>query len=208
MDIDFGQAYRFAREEIARLVEGRDDTAIVSATPLWSVHDVVAHLAGVVEDGRIGNFEGAPGDAWTAAQVQRGRDKTTAQLLAEWADGAPSLEEALTAGTGPWHSTLDVVTHLCDLANAVGVPANLPPGYLEVVSPRLQQGFESGIVSEGFEPLTLRASNVEIFRARFGRRTREEVRAMSWSRDPEDCLDRYFIFGVATASLHELPPAN
>lgn len=127
MDIDFGQAYRFAREEIARLVEGRDDTVIVPATPLWSLHDVVAHLAGVVEDGRIGNFEGAPGDAWTAAQVLRGATNSTAQLLAEWAEGAPSLEEALTAGTGPWHSTLDVVTHLCDLANAVGVPAHLPP---------------------------------------------------------------------------------
>jgi uncharacterized protein (TIGR03083 family) len=139
VDRDFGQAYRFAREEIARVVDGRDDGVRVPATPLWSVHDVIAHVAGVVEDGRQGNFDGAPGEAWTAAQVRRGAHKSTAQLLAEWAEGAPALEESLTAGTASWHSTLDVVTHLCDLANAYGVPAlrrTFPTGRVVAVANR------------------------------------------------------------------------
>jgi hypothetical protein len=205
---DFGQSYRVAREEISRLAVTHDSSVMVPATPLWSIHDVCAHVAGAVEDGRTGNVAGAPGEAWTAAQVERGRNKSLEQILEEWATNAPFLEDALSAGTGPWESALDVVSHLCDIANAVGEAAQLPEGFLADVGAKLRRGFERGVVESGGQPISLLASDFDVFRGRFGRRTRAEVLNFPWSRDASDCVDRFFIFGVAENSLNEVAPAD
>ena len=73
MIVDLGVLYGAARRRISALVAapGLDDGAVVPATPEWTVHDVIAHLSGIAVDGTTGNMEGAPGDAWTAAQVAR-----------------------------------------------------------------------------------------------------------------------------------------
>jgi len=69
MTIDLGETYKAARERISRLVTGDniDPTLPVAATPEWTVHCVVAHVAGIAVDASTGNMEGAPGEAWTAA---------------------------------------------------------------------------------------------------------------------------------------------
>ena len=82
IEVDRGARYDAARQRIAALVGG--DVAPgtrVPATPGWSVHDVVAHLAGVARDALTGNMEAAPGDAWTAAQVARSVGVPIAELL-------------------------------------------------------------------------------------------------------------------------------
>jgi hypothetical protein len=38
-------------------------------------------------------------------------------------------------------------------------------------------------------------ADFEMFRARLGRRTRDEVSAFGWSADPAPYLDIFFIFG-------------
>lgn len=81
MDIDLGVVYAAARARICLLVSDAVADLPVPATPEWNIHDVVAHLAGIVEDGLGGNMEGAPGEAWTAAQVARRRHATVAQLV-------------------------------------------------------------------------------------------------------------------------------
>ena len=48
---DLGALYREARECITALVSEDVDASDVPATPEWTVHDVVAHLSGIVEDG-------------------------------------------------------------------------------------------------------------------------------------------------------------
>jgi hypothetical protein len=72
----------------------------VPATPEWTVHDVLAHLAGVTQDAATGNMAGAPGDAWTAAQVARGASVSDGDLLALWAEHAPVLEGLLSSPHG------------------------------------------------------------------------------------------------------------
>ena len=205
MEIDLGVAYRSAREEVIRLVTSTHEALKVPATPLWTVHDVCSHLAGVVEDGQTGNFAGAPGEPWTAAQVERGKSKSLQQLIEEWSERAPVLEATLSSpgGEGMWQAVADVATHLSDLANACGVPASLPEGFLPWIAPKLLGFFETSVAQAGLEPVSVTAPDFEIFRGRFGRRTREEVRAYDWSRDPSDCLDSFFIFGVAASSLNE-----
>ena len=54
------------------------------ACPGWTVHDVVAHLSGAVDDALQGRMEGAPSPAWTARQVEARHDQSVAAILAEW----------------------------------------------------------------------------------------------------------------------------
>ncbi len=95
MSVDLGQFYREARERITSVVSALDPSEhwiSVPGTPDWTIHDVVAHLRGIVEDAATGNMEGAPGDVWTAAQVVRGADVDTWDLLGLWAEQAHVLE--------------------------------------------------------------------------------------------------------------------
>ena len=56
MSVDLGLLYRGARERVCSLVNDEVADLPVAATPGWTVHDVVAHLAGIVEDGLAGNI--------------------------------------------------------------------------------------------------------------------------------------------------------
>ena len=66
--------YHEAMDRVTSLVsdegDARLDTAVM-ACPLWSVRDVVAHLAAVADDWGQGVLTGAPTDEQTAAQVAR-----------------------------------------------------------------------------------------------------------------------------------------
>ena len=48
MDTDLGEMYRSARVRIGALVSDEIGSVPVPATPLWTVHDVVAHLVQMV----------------------------------------------------------------------------------------------------------------------------------------------------------------
>jgi Mycothiol maleylpyruvate isomerase N-terminal domain len=68
---ELGTVYEGGRRRIVELVADLDDRSAatpVSACPEWSVHDVIAHLAGVCADIMAGNVAGAATDPWTAAQ--------------------------------------------------------------------------------------------------------------------------------------------
>ncbi|MEP7111723.1 MAG: maleylpyruvate isomerase N-terminal domain-containing protein [Ilumatobacteraceae bacterium] len=83
MAIDLGAIYRASRLRVADLADDSVADQPVPATPAWNVHDVVAHLAGVLGDVAAGNLDGAATDPWTAAQVDRGRDKPLSRVVAE-----------------------------------------------------------------------------------------------------------------------------
>lgn len=195
MSVDLGVLYRGARERVCSLVNDEVAGVAVAATPGWDVHDVMAHLAGIVEDGIAGNMEGAPGEAWTAAQVARGRSKSVSDLVAQWTEAAPLMEAVLSSGGSDmlWRAVADLHTHECDLATALGRPLELPDEFLAWVQP---------ILADGFSEL-VDAPAIEWFRGRFGRRTADEVRAYDWTVDPDAHLDTFFIFGRAEQSLGE-----
>ena len=130
----------------SRLVDGLSDRDLrtrVPACPLWSVHDLVAHLCGVAEDSTHGRFfDGAAQawadpelaaqrEAWTAGQVEARRGLDRHQLVAELERHGQALVRALrrgdTAATDvpAWMlgaPVTDLAAHLGDLREALVLP--------------------------------------------------------------------------------------
>ncbi len=197
--------YRAARLRISALVDDTVGGRPVPATPLWDVHDVVAHLAGITEDAATGNMEGVTTDPWTAAQVERGRSKTVAELLAMWEQLAPGIEWFLSSpdGSSAFRAVLDIHTHEADLLNALGRPVDLPGEFLDWITPLTQTDLADAVAAAGLPAVTVEASDLQWFRGRLGRRTVAEVSGYGWSADPAPYLDLWFIFGRAEQSLGE-----
>lgn len=205
MSTDLGSMYRDARRRIADLVDDEMAGLPVAATPAWDVHDVIAHLAGIAEDAVTGNMEGVTTDPWTAAQVERAKGRPIADLLAQWDQHAPAVESVLSSPQGASFgaAVIDIHTHECDLLTALGRPISVPADTLAWLGTVLRSGFASAVATAGLPPVEVTADDVEVFRGRLGRRTREEVLAYGWSVDPEPYLDHWFVFGVADQPLGE-----
>jgi uncharacterized protein (TIGR03083 family) len=207
MSVDPGILYRTCRERITALVTGADvdETLEVPATPGWTVHDVISHLSGVSEDATSGNMAGAPGEAWTAAHVARGKDRSLQELLDQWSQNSAMLEGFFSspAGAGRAAGVFDAHTHEADLRNALGLGADVPADFLAWCAPGFRASFAEAVAAAGLAPVTVEASDFEWFRARLGRRSEAEVRAYEWSAEPTPYLDHFFIFGRAAQSIGE-----
>lgn len=205
MSIDLGEMYKASRLRITDLAT--DDVAHlpVPATPLWNVHDVVAHVTGVVIDAMSGNTEGVATDPWTAAQVERSRDRTVSEMIDEWSVNAPMIEGFLSspAGESALRAVLDIHTHEADLLQALGKPVVLPDEFLNWGAASLMDGFRAAVAEQVLPPVHVQASSFEVFRGRLGRRTVGEVCGYAWSADPVPYLDAWFVFGRAERSLAE-----
>ena len=203
MTIDLGAAYGAARARICSLVV--DPALIVPATPEWTVHDVVAHLSGIAVDGTTGNMEGAPGDAWTAAQVARNAHRTIAEMVDEWSRTGPLMEAFLSspAGASASAAVVDIHTHEADLRHALGLPVDVEAEFLSWVGITMRDGFAERLAELGLAPVQLAASDFEWFRGRLGRRTAAEVVEFGLPEPRERYLDAFFIFGRAHTSLNE-----
>lgn len=208
MAVDPGILYRSCRERIMTLVSGPgvDPDLVVAATPAWTVHDVVAHVAGVANDAKNGNMAGAPGEAWTAAQVARSSGRSIADLLTEWEDDGAFLDQILGGANGGMLAAgvFDVHTHEADLRSAFGLGLDVPVEFLDWSVPQLAGGFHERVATAGLPPVEVEASQLDWFRGRFGRRTEDEVCSFAWSADARNYLDSFFIFGRAAVSLHEV----
>ncbi|MCE9622746.1 MAG: hypothetical protein K8R99_10405 [Actinomycetia bacterium] len=204
---DFGALYTAARQRITALVSsgGVDLDKIVPSTPAWRVRDVIAHLTGVTADAMSGNMDGAPGEAWTEAQVARGRDRDLAELLADWEKFGSMLADFLSspAGAAASAAVMDVHSHEADLRHALGLPFELPDDFLSWAIGGVRDGFYKAVAEADLPAITLNASDAEWFRARLGRRTEAQVRAYDWSADPTPYLDTFFMFGPAELASGE-----
>ena len=200
---DLGAFYRAARLRVAEITDDSLGDRPVAATPKWNVHDVVAHLAGVMTDVATGNMDGAATDPWTAAQVERGRDKPIGQMIDEWAAGAGGFEGFLSSpdGAKAGAAVMDVHAHETDLRSALGLEPALPEEFLGWSADRLRRAFDGAVAEAGLAPVSIDVSDFELFRGRLGRRTRDEVAACAWSADPAPYLDIFFIFGPAAAPV-------
>jgi uncharacterized protein (TIGR03083 family) len=197
MAIDLGDAYRASRLRVAALVDESLAARPVPATPEWNAHDVVAHLAGVMNDIVSGNMQGVTTTPWTAAQVERGRDKTVARVVDEWSKGAADFEAFLSspAGVKAGLCVVDVHAHETDLRVAFGLEPDVPEEVVAWVGELMREGFDSRVAAEGLPAVEIDVSDFEMFRGRLGRRTREQVTAFRWSADPAPYLDTFFLFG-------------
>ncbi|CUR55218.1 conserved hypothetical protein [metagenome] len=153
-------AYEDGLRRVVALVDGLSDDDLdtrVPACPLWSVHDLVAHLCGVADDSLNGRFfDGAvqawadpelaaAREAWTAGQVDARRDLDRHRLVAELERHGQELVRALRRGDPTttdvpgWMlaaPVADLAAHLDDLHEALGLPA-------ETATPIRRYGFGS-----------------------------------------------------------------
>ena len=218
--VDLGSMYRAARERIGVVIAecgpGSADVA-VPACPGWTVKDVVSHLVGIIEDVNAGRLSGPPPDEQTAEEVARHRTQPMDEVLASWSELAPGFE-ALITQMQIWPGLLDVLSHEHDIRAALGRPGARDDRGVMLGAEQLVAGLDApveivitadpaegnGVASNDPDaPLVLRATAFEVFRLRLGRRTREQVRQLAWSRDPGDVLDQLFIFGPTTVALAE-----
>jgi uncharacterized protein (TIGR03083 family) len=199
---EVGQAYRGVRVRVGALVDAADAAAlarIAPAAPEWTAHDVLAHLVGVASDIVAGNLDGVGTDPWAAAQVARSRDRSCADLVAEWDEHGPVVED-MTAQFGRAAGQLlsDATTHEHDLRGALGVPGArdsdavaLSVGFLgRSLGEQLDAGGVGALAVEhdgttdtfgtGAPAAALRIDRFELVRALTGRRSLEQIAAYDW----------------------------
>lgn len=142
---DLDLVYEATRKELADFVAGLSEEDLerpVPATPGWTIHDVVAHLAAVPDCAAAGDFPAEffaavgsePGIAvlngWTGRQVDERRPRPLRDLLDEW-ERAAEIVLPMIRGEEPWPEGVvpfaerilvtDIAVHRQDLYGALGL---------------------------------------------------------------------------------------
>jgi uncharacterized protein (TIGR03083 family) len=219
------EVYAELRADTIALVLGLDPELTerkVPQCPEWSVKDVVAHVVGIVEDMLTNNLGGIGTDAWTASQVDRRTDMSLAEVCDEWTRRGPELDAVTTDSpfTGV-RITADLVTHVHDIAAAVGVSVDRDTDAVRVGLERYGPFFCERVANAGLpvvrveageqvwqsaedEPVAVvRASAFELLRAFSGRRSLAQVRAMDWDGDAEPFLEVVTPYGLPESDVIE-----
>ena len=191
----------------------------VPATPGWTVHEVLAHLAAIPTDVLAGRLMGIPDDAHTAAQVAARQDRPLADLVQEWAANVHAMADGARAGLVPSNLAVDALTHEQDIRGALGLPPALSAGELRFCVDLYTGGCAGLLRADGLPALRLRGADTdldrvagdgepaaavaapefELFRALSGRRSRHQVRGYDWTGDAAPYVDRFNVFGVLPA---------
>lgn len=211
--------YRQSQGRILTLVNNANAELPVPACPGWSVRDTVAHLLGTLTDITAGKLDLSESDDWAAGQIERSQGRSVSDLSAEW-----HVKSNTSPGVFERYGALliaDLVTHEFDIKQAIG---NTQGRDLQVVRTvalfflsALDQAWrEDGIPAlriltedkaldiGGEEPGTsVEMSWWEIGRVVSGRRSIDQVQALTWSGDPTPWLDELFVFGPRETALQE-----
>ncbi len=217
--VDLAELYRGGQERVAGLVQELGPAEIAAPVPTcpgWTVRDVVAHLSGIAEDVVAGNTAGAMTDAWSAAQVARGRGRSVPDLLAGWAANLPGVEAFLTAHPRQWPAVIDIAAHEQDMRGAVSRPGARDNPIIQAMTPVLLASVrvtrplviqtehgETRVGPDSGTATVLSTTRFEAFRLRMGRRSKAQVARLDWSADPEPYLDRLFVFGPSRTDIVE-----
>ena len=215
------EQYLFAVDsfiDLARTLDGDEWSTIVPCTPGWTARDVLSHVSGIPDDAAAGRMDGAPGEAWTAAQVERNRPFSVDELLDRWPEQAPVFAEMIEQ-VGEHRPPIDCHSHEHDIRHALGRPGARNNAIIEMPSFAMVDApvrvvidvIDGSVVTTGdvasVSTVTLRgATRFELFRSRLGRRSREQVRAADWigaDADVEVVLDHWFTFGPSPVAIDE-----
>lgn len=196
----------------------------VPASPGWTVHGVVSHLAGVATDAINGRLPGVPGPEQTAAQVAERSTTPTSIVLREWERTGSQLEVLLgKSGAVSTEPVVDVAVHEQDIRGALGLPGNRQGPLIDLALDQAGQRLLSRVESAGLPPIkvtpdpdatpivggddapvTFRASPYEFFRAVYGRRSRTQLeRRLIGTDEPEAYVPLLCLVGPADHDIIE-----
>jgi len=186
---DWGEVYRANIDAVAAFAKGLSAEQVsrrVPATPDWTVHDVLAHLAGAPADALSGRMDGAPGPEWTDRHVGERSARTIDELVNEFRGSVDGVIAGLDGQDRPalvWNAAV----HHADLHETLGrgrLPEQMWRPVVEALSPSL------GERADAFAGV----ADYELFRAFFSRRSRAQTAAWGTGLDQET-LDGISIFG-------------
>lgn len=211
--------YRQSQGRIQQLIHKGNENTQVEACPGWTVKDTIAHLLGVLADLTAGKIAEANGDDWGESHVLLARARSYADIAGEWhlrANTSPGvfqeLGEILLA---------DLVTHEFDIKQAIGntqgrdeyVVRSVALFYLNALdhawraegTPALRFITEDKSIDIGGDAP---ASSVtvgwwELMRLVSGRRSPDQVRALTWSTSPDPWINEMYVFGPRETPLVE-----
>ena len=208
-------------DEFARTLSDDDWLMPLPCTPVWTARDVLSHVAGIPDDAFAGRMEGAPGEAWTAAQVERNRHAGVDELLDRWSEHSSRFADMIES-MGDMRPVFDLHSHEHDLRQALGRPGQRSSLIVETagfalasvggVDVRLTVALDDGRIIVSGDPdsavaVDLRSVTVfELFRSRLGRRGRGQVRSYDWTGsdvDIDTVLGSWFIFGPSLLPIDE-----
>jgi uncharacterized protein (TIGR03083 family) len=221
-DMPTSVLYGAAVESFIAFAQTLDDDQWLTPVPClpgWDVRDVLSHVAGIPDDAFAGRMEGAPGEAWTASQVERNRDMAVGELLDRWAEQYVPFGDVLD-GIGEHRPPFDCHAHEHDIRHALGLAGNRDSLIVQAAEVQLARSLEAPVgvrvalgdgrsftTGEGDVAATLQGvSGFEVFRSRLGRRSRSQVRQYDWTGADADVLaaiDAWFVFGPADSPVVE-----
>jgi uncharacterized protein (TIGR03083 family) len=227
------EKYRLNRQSFQFLGRSLNEThqdRIVAATPEWTIRDVFAHMAGVADDVLAGRLDGVATDPWTELQVQARRDRSLNELLDEWENSAPQLEDLLMpiADQIDPRMVIDLWTHEQDVRGTLAMSggdqgetldwivelivsgwekklrdSNLNPLRIEVVSSRDKFSEQTTQSPEANPGGLLRLAPYEVARVALGRRSRQQILNYEWSsvETPSAYIDLLVAFTPAREDI-------
>lgn len=224
-------AYHQGRQRLTtwgRTLDADEADTLVPALPGWTVRDTFSHLVGLAEDVVAGGLSGPPDDAVTARQVADRAGRSLAEVLDEWSERGPRLEEVLAdlGRDAPLPLVIDIWSHEVDMRSALGVV--LPDGGAaeRFLDRAARRGIGRGWSERGVPPLrivveddewvaggddpsgTLTTTRFELGRVMLGRRSRRQLRDLRWSgADPAPWVDAIPVFGPASSDVIDTPRA-
>lgn len=223
---EFAEAYAATRERMSDLARSLDHDALnttAPATPEWSVKDLIAHVTGIGSDMLSGNVNEVGQPSWTEAQVRSRKERSLDEILREWEELSPKLEELL-GGLHPAMAGLtlaDLVTHEHDVRGALGDKGARDTDALRIATDtyvrtagrslkatplpalKVESEDQTWTIGKGEAQSTLQADRFDLFRAIAGRRSREQVLAFRWSGEAEPYLETLSLFGYRDQPLEE-----
>lgn len=181
----YEEIYRESRQRTVGLAMGlsaEDLAQKVPACPEWTVHQLIAHLAGVAADFASGRVEGSPGEEWTARHVAEREGVPVLDLLEQWNTDSAEFDKI------PAQMAMDAITHEADLRAVLG-RERLPDhpwqttltGIVTRYLTDLTVKTEFGVIGTG--PVELEVDGYELWRAFFGRRSRRQMQSWRWSAE-------------------------
>ena len=221
----WGVIYCATRERLSALVLEHSEaaTTAVPACPGWAVHDVFAHVSGIVADVLDLRLDDVGSSAWTAAQLALRRNWTIHEILDEWRHRAPEFEadlDALGEPTAP-HLVADLVVHEHDVRGALRTPgargdesvAVAFEDYRRLLGQRIESSglpalrvvtpASDAVLGDGTPHVTLSGEPFELLRALSGRRSRAQLVALDWEGDATPYLDILSAYGMPGADIVE-----
>jgi hypothetical protein len=171
-------------------------------------------LAGACDDLLEGRLDGVASDEWTAAQVVARADRSLDEILDEWAEVGPRVEQLF--GDRGVHPQLlfDEVTHEHDVRSALDRPGAREDDAVTIALSFVVRAFPQALGGAGAPALafrfggeevvladegdgapaqaTLTATAFDLVRSCSGRRTLDQIAALDWGgADPAPWLPAF-----------------